>query len=163
MVVSAQDRQTIAANLLGAEEKLKEQMRDLSNKLSFFMDTISTGVNRLDSFLGFHLDLFAHCDGEVTDLMRDKAVNLFNPTYRSAAMGSAKSVRGTEGLFGGEAVMRTCLSDATKEDELLNKTVLKPSTKRKAGNCGGHGDQRSRKGRSCSRSRRRSRSRSKQR
>ena len=48
--VSAKDRSIIAANLLGAEEKLKEQMRDLSNKLGFFMDMISTGVNRLDSF-----------------------------------------------------------------------------------------------------------------
>ena len=68
--VSAKDRSIIAANLLGAKEKLKEQMRDLSNKLGFFMDTISTSVNRLDSFFGFHLNLFTHCDGEVSDLMR---------------------------------------------------------------------------------------------
>ena len=67
MSVSAKDKTTIAANLFGAEEKLKEQMRDLSNKLGFFMDTISAGVNRLDSFLSFHLDLFADCDGEVTE------------------------------------------------------------------------------------------------
>merc|ERR1711867_269172 len=81
--VSAKDNNTIAANLLGAEERLKEHMRDLSNKLGFFMDTISAGVNRLDSFLGFHLDLFAYCDSEVTDLMQSKAANLFNPSFRA--------------------------------------------------------------------------------
>ena len=52
--MSSQDREMIAANLLNAEERLKEHMRDLSNKLGYFMDTISSGANHLDSFLGFH-------------------------------------------------------------------------------------------------------------
>ena len=82
--VSAEDRELIATNLLAAEVTLKDHMRDLSNKLGLFMDTVSSGVNRLDSFLGFHMDLFAHCDGEVSELMREKAANLFSPKYRSA-------------------------------------------------------------------------------
>ena len=89
--VSSKDRETIAANLISAEVKLKEHMRDLSNKLGHFMDQILTGVICLDSFLGFHMDLFAHCDGEVSDLMRDKAANLFSPSYRAAAKGSRRS------------------------------------------------------------------------
>lgn len=80
MAVSSQDREIIAANLLNTEVRLKEHMRDLSNKLVYFMDTISSGVNCLDSFLGFHMDLFTHYEGEVSDLMRDKAANLFSPT-----------------------------------------------------------------------------------
>ena len=51
------------------------------------------------------------------------------------------------------------MTDTTKEDELLSKTMQKPF-KKKASNHGGGGYQRSRRGRSCSRSRRRSRSRS---
>ena len=57
--MSSKDRETIAANLIGAEVQLKEHMRDLSNKLGHFTDQISTGFNHLDSFLGFHMDLFA--------------------------------------------------------------------------------------------------------
>ena len=56
--VSSKDREIIAANLVSAEATLKDHMWDLSNKLGHFMDQISTGVNRLDSFLGFHMDLF---------------------------------------------------------------------------------------------------------
>ena len=44
--VSPQDRELIAANLLAAELTLKEHMRDLSNKLGLFMDTVSGGVNQ---------------------------------------------------------------------------------------------------------------------
>ena len=129
MAVSAKDRNIIAANLLGAEEKEKEQLCGLSNKLGLFMDTISAGVNRLDSFLGFHLDLFAHCNGEITDLMRSKVANLFGPSFQAAAKGSGKPEEGTDGLMGGESAMRARLHDATKEDELLKKTMQKHSTK----------------------------------
>ena len=45
MAVSSQDRETISSNLLEVEERLKEHMRELSNKLGNFMDTISSGVN----------------------------------------------------------------------------------------------------------------------
>ena len=79
--VSAEDRATIAANLSSLEEKSGEQARALALKFGNFMDQISTGVNRLDSFLGFHLDLFAHCDGEVSERMRERP--LFSSTLRS--------------------------------------------------------------------------------
>ena len=136
--MSPQDRELIAANLLAAELTLKEHMRDLSNKLGLFMDTVSGGVNRLDSFLGFHMDLFAHCDGEVAELMRDKAANLFSPSYRSAVKGSGKvgeSCSAPAGLLGGETAVRSRLTDATKEDELLAKTMHKPY---KGSRKGGH-------------------------
>ena len=111
-------------------------MWDLSNNPGHFMDQISTGVNRLDSFLGFHMDLFAHCDGEVSDLMRDKAANLFSPSYRAAAKGSGRSTEpNPSGLLGGETAVRSWLADATKEDELLTKTMQKPF-KKKASNRG---------------------------
>ena len=83
------------------------------------MYRISAGVNRLDSFLSFHLDLFAHCDEEVMDLMQSKAANLFGPSFWAAAEGLGKPEEGTEGLMGGETAMRTRLHDATKDDELL--------------------------------------------
>ena len=134
------------------------------------MDQISIGVNRLDSFLGFHLDLFSHCDGEVVDLMRDKASSLFNPSFRAAVKGSGgPSVDNPSGLLGGEAAVRSRLSEATKEDDLLKKTMQKPYKKSgyRGGRSGGHqksrGDRPSRRGRSRSRSRRRSRSRSRNR
>ena len=43
--VSSQDRETITSNLLDVEERLKEHMREMSNKLGYFMDTISSSVN----------------------------------------------------------------------------------------------------------------------
>ena len=58
--VSPADRDIIMANMLQAETPMKEFARNLSNKFALFMDTVVGGVNRLDSFLGFHMDLFAH-------------------------------------------------------------------------------------------------------
>ena len=85
---------------------------------------------------------------------------MFNPSYMSAAKSAGKvSEDGPSGLLGGEAAVRTCLSDATKEDELLSKTMQKPF-KRKESNRGGGRSQQSRKRKSRSRSRRRSRLRS---
>ena len=125
----------IAANLVAAEVTLKEHMRDLSNKLGLFMDSVSSSVNRIDSFLGFHMDLFGHCDGEVTDLMRDKSATLFSPSFRSAVKGGAKLTGDKAGLF----EVRSRLSDATKEDELLAKTLHKPYKSFKKGNSRGGG------------------------
>ena len=128
--VSSKDREIIASNLDGAENFAKDHMRDLANKLGGFMDQISIGVNRLDSFLGFHLDLFSHCDGEVVDLMRDKASSLFNPSFRAAVKGAGgPSMDNPSGLLGGEAAVRSRLSEATKEDDLLKKTMQKPYKK----------------------------------
>ena len=58
----------IIANWLSSDLKLKEHMRDLSNKLGLFMVSVSVGVYRLDSFLGSHMDLLALCDGEISVL-----------------------------------------------------------------------------------------------
>ena len=157
--VSPEDRAIIAANLDSWREKSGEQARDLATKFGNFMDQISTGVNRLDSFLGFHLDLFAHCDGEVSELMREKATYLFNPSFRAAARGSGKPTDGegeVSGLLGGDTLVRSRLLEATKEDELLNKTMLKP--RKKPQNRGSGGAKKPRRSRS--RSRRRSGSRS---
>ena len=67
---------------------------------------------------------------------------MFNPSYRSAAKGSGKdSEDGPSGLFGGEAALRTRLSDATKEDELLTKTMQKPFKKRESNRGGGRSRQ----------------------
>ena len=115
------------------------------------MVQIAKGVNRLDSFLRFHLDLFAHCDGEVSKLMREKAAALFNPLYRAAAKGSGKPAAGEgvpSGLLGGETEVRSCLVEATKEDELLAKTMNKPHKKKPSSRGGGGGAKRSRKDRS---------------
>ena len=54
--VSTDDRNTILTNMLKAESTMKESMRSVSNKFGSFMDTVVGGVNRLDSFLGFHMD-----------------------------------------------------------------------------------------------------------
>ena len=78
--VSSDDRNIILTNMLKAESTMKESMRTVSNKFGSFMDTVVGGVNRLDSFLGFHMDLFAHCDGELSGLMQDKAATLFSAT-----------------------------------------------------------------------------------
>ena len=137
--VSPSDKEQIAANLVAAEVTLKEHMRDQSNKLALFMDSVSSSVNRINSFLGFHMDLFGHCDGEVTDLMRDKAATLFSPSFRSAVKGGAKLTGDKAGLLGGESEVRSRLSDATKEDELLAKTLHKPYKSFKKGNSRGGG------------------------
>ena len=98
------------------------------------MDTVVGGANRLDSMLGFHMDLYGHCDGELTDLMRDKASTLFSPNYRSAVKGGISGHKAGEniqaaGLLGGEMAVRDRLSEATKSDELLAKTLNNPYKK----------------------------------
>merc|ERR1712215_245732 len=105
--------------MLKAESTMKESLRAVSNKFGCFMDTVVGGVNRLDSFLGFHMDLFAHCDGELSGLMQDKAATLFSPTYRSAVKGSRTEQDPPLGFFGGEKAVRSKLSEASKEDDLL--------------------------------------------
>ena len=75
-------RYIITANLLSSDLKLKEHMKDLSIKLGLFIDSVPIGENRLDSFLRFHMDIFVHGDGELSDL-RDKAANLFSRGLRS--------------------------------------------------------------------------------
>ena len=59
----------ITANLLSSDLKLKEHMRDLSNKLGLFMVSVSVGVYLLDGFLGFHMDLLALFLGFHMDLL----------------------------------------------------------------------------------------------
>ena len=110
---------------------MKESLRAVSNKFGCFIDTVVGGVNRLDSFLGFHMDLFAHCDGELSGLMQDKAATLFSPAYRSAVKGNRTEQDPPLGLFGGEKAVRSKLSEASKEDDLLNKTINKPNRSRK--------------------------------
>ena len=70
------------------------------------MDQISAGVNHLNSFLGFHLDLFAHSDGKVSEMNQEKAAALFN---MAAARGSGKPSADGEpsGLLGGETAVRS--------------------------------------------------------
>ena len=80
---------------------MKESMRNVSNKFGCFMDTVVGGINRLDSFLGFHMDLFAHCDGELSGLMQDKAATLFSPAYRSAVKGVRTEQEPFSGFFWG--------------------------------------------------------------
>ena len=159
--VSPEDRAIIAANLDTWRESSAEQARDLASKLGGFMDLVSMGVNRLDSFLGFHLDLFAHCDGELAELMREKAIVLFSPAFRAAARGDPrKAAEGEEevaGLLGGDNSVRSRLQEAAKEDELLAKTMVKA---RKTPQSRG-GGRTKRPHRSRSRSRRRSSSRTK--
>ena len=76
----------ITAHLLTSDLKLKEHMRDLSNKLGLLMVPVSVGVYLLDSFLGFHMDLLALflgfcmdlltlCDGEISVLRRNATLH----------------------------------------------------------------------------------------
>ena len=131
--VSVSDKEIITTNYLAMEASLKEHQRDQSNKLGLFMDTVVGSVNRLDSFLGFHMDLYSHCDGELKDMMRDKAATLFNPSYRAAVKGGSRGSVSGSGLLGGESAVRQRLTDATKEDDLLAKTINKPQRTRKGG------------------------------
>ena len=92
-------------------------------------------VTPKSTFIKHFIVLFS--DGELSDLMRNKAANLFSPNFRSAVKGRGQDDKLTPvGLFGGENAIRSRLSDATKEDELLAKTLNKPY-KRKGGNRGG--------------------------
>ena len=60
------------------------------------------------------------------------AANLFRPAYRSAVKASRTEQDPPLGLFGGEKAVRSKLSEASKEDDLLAKTIDKPSRSRKS-------------------------------
>ena len=73
--------------------------------------------------------------------MKDKAANIFSPSFRSAVKGLGKVGEGSSpaGQLGGEMAVRSCLIDATKEDELLTKTMQKPfKGPKKGNNCGSY-------------------------
>ena len=88
------------------------------------MVSVSVGVYQLDGFLGFHIDLLALCDGEISVLRRDKAANLFS-VLQICHQGSGKAGEGSSSarLLGGET--RSHLMDTTKEDELLARSMQK--------------------------------------
>ena len=76
----------IITSWLSSDLKLKEYMRDLSNKLGLLMVSVSVGVYLLDDFLGLHMDLLALflgfcmdvptlCDGEISVLRRDTTLH----------------------------------------------------------------------------------------
>ena len=130
--VSLEDRDAIRINLMKYEEEIKGYRRDQAQKLGSFMDSVAGTATRLDSFLGFHLDLHAHCDGEMRDMMKDKASHLFSPPFRNAVLGrglsrSEKDKMQSEGILDGESQIRSRLAEATKEDELLKKAINRPS------------------------------------
>ena len=73
----------------------------------------------------------SYCDGELSGLMQDKAATLFSPAYRAAVKGGRTEQDPSLGLFGGEKAVRSKLSEASKEDDLLKKTINRPNRSRK--------------------------------
>ena len=107
---------------------------------------VSSSVNEVDDFLAFYCDLFGHVDACTRDLLRSKLANCFKLEYRGEVLGrnlshEEKSSQKDKGLLGGEDRVRAVLTEATKKDDLLKKSVLprKPpiSDKKQKGSYGG--------------------------
>ena len=79
------------------------------------------------------MDLYGHVDASIRELLRSKMANLFKSEFRPEVLGKNKSSSSRKkekplGLLGGEEKVRSVLGEATKQDELLKKTLV-PKTK----------------------------------
>ena len=90
-------------------------------------------ANVIDDGFSFYVDLYGHVDASIRELLRSKMANLFKSEFRPDVLGKHKtssSSRAKEkplGLLGGEDKVRGILGEATKQDELLKKTLVPKS------------------------------------
>ena len=106
----------------GYRDHVVQQFTDL-------FSCMSGSVNEVDDFLAFYCDLYGHVDACTRDLLRSKLANCFKLEYRGEVLGrnlthEEKSSIKSTGLLGGEERVRAALSEATKKDDLLKKSIV---------------------------------------
>ena len=129
--LSEQDRARIEANMTVIEDEVQEYRTVVVQQFMSLFSATATAANRLDDLMGFYCDLYSHVDASFRELMRAKMATLFRADVRHEVLGrnsthKQKSKEMDQGLFGGEARVRSVLGKATKKDDLLRKTIMQP-------------------------------------
>ena len=146
--LTEEDADTIRKNQLVNSQALEAYKANLEEKVGGLYDQMAGSIVGIDAMVSFYLELYAHCDGSLRDLVRYKLAGLFRPRLRDSAQGNDLSrldyfifwftyasfsrvekealEGGSKGLLGGEEVIRARLDAATKTDDLLKKSLIKP-------------------------------------
>ena len=125
-------------NVVVLQDEINDYRKDCGDKFYAFFFSVAQAVNDLDD--GFYVDLYGHVDATKTmdfrELLRSKMATLYKSEFRTDVLGRDR--HGTMrykplGLLGGAEKIRSVLGEATKQDELLKKTLVKRSRKQKSG------------------------------
>ena len=142
-----------------AEMDLRDLFEDYrartGGKFIELYDMFSGSLNASDDFLIFYFDLISNTDAMLRELIRDRAASLFKKDIKSEVLSQTSSKKNKDennaGLFCGDKILKTVLSDATKKSTILDKAVIPPrNSKQKESK---HGPDRRPQSRSRSRSR----------
>ena len=71
----------------------------------------------------FYMELYAHIDGSLRDLVRAKMIQLFNHGVRKA-VGQKFADKSSRGLLDGQEAVTAKLQEANKADELISKVLF---------------------------------------
>ena len=107
-------------------------------------DVMASSIVNVDAMMRLYFDMYGHVDAEFRELIRNRLAMLFKPHLQAGVQGKdltraeREEAEGGVGFFGGDEVVKSRLEKQLKSDELLTKTVAKPSSyqKSKKGNHG---------------------------
>ena len=145
-----------------AEIDLRDLFEDyrsrIGGKFVDLYDMFSGSLNASDDFLIFYFDLISNTDATLRELVRDRATSLFKKDIKSEVLSQTSSKKykdeNNSGLLGGDKILKTVLSDATKKSTILAKAVIPPkNSKNSKQKESKHGPDRRPQSRSRSRSR----------
>ena len=85
--LTTEDYEIIANNVQINSQVLEKYRTDLVGKVGDLYDRAASGFNYIDSSITFYLELYAHCDGSMRDLVRSKLATLFHQRLRDAVQG----------------------------------------------------------------------------
>jgi hypothetical protein len=131
------DLAQIKRNWVVLGDELSDYRKSCVDHFVKLFSSAAETANMIDDGFAFYTDMYGHVDASIRELLRSKMANLFKSDYRPDVLGKHKAVasssRGKEkplGLLGGEDKVRSVLGEATKQDELLRKTIM-PKTSRR--------------------------------
>ena len=138
--IPAEQLAQIERNWVVVEDEIKDYRQSMLEHYFLLFKMAAETANVIDDGFSFYVDLYGHVDASIRELLRSKMANLFKSEFRPGVLGKHKtssSSRAKEkplGLLGGEDKVRIILGEATKQDELLKKTLVpKSKPKPKAG------------------------------
>ena len=129
--LSREDAATLRANEELLQKVLCGYRKQVSSIFMGLFDSLSARLNAADDYAALYCDMYGHVDACYRDLIRDKLANCFKTSLRPDILGKnlsseQKESLKTDGLLGGQEHVRSALTEATKRDDLLKKSLVPP-------------------------------------
>ena len=146
--LTSTDRAQIKRNLVVLDSEFEDYRKSCVDQFMELFRAAAKVASDCDDGFAFYLDTYGHVDSSIRELLRSKLVNLFKADIRQDVLRTDSKVKTKPlGLLGGEEKVRTVLTDFTKQDDLLKKTIVakdRRSRGQKAGTSGSRKKSRSR-------------------